>query len=92
MINTFELIDMFNLTEKPYHLLNGEWCTDGLGLYFIEDNQMYSVALGEIVGEKDDIVCCMIDVQQFLGWQPAVLSKHMQTTYETFEEKYGERM
>ena len=92
MIDIFEIMKMFELSEKPYTLLGCEWCTDGSGLCFIEDGNIYRVVLGEMLGEKDNIVCYMVDVQQFLGWQPAVLSKHMQTTYESFEEKYGDMM
>ena len=92
MIDIFEIMKMFELSEKPYTLLGCEWCTDGLGLYFVEEGNIYKETLGEMLGEKEGVVCCMIDVQQFLGWQPAVLSKHMQTTYESFEEKYGDTM
>ncbi|CAH9014546.1 conserved hypothetical protein [Vibrio phage 277E43-1] len=92
MIIWYELMKMFNLDEKPYLNLGVEWCKDDYQIMFVEYGVVSCETLGKRLGNVDGIVCMEIDVQQFLGWQPAVFSEHLEIAYDDFEEKYGDIM
>ncbi len=87
-----ELMQMFDLDEKPYLNLDIEWCKDGYQIMFVEDGTVYCETLGKHLGNVDDVICLEIDVQQFLGWQPAVFTQSMEITWEEFEDKYEDKM
>ena len=92
MIDIIEIMQLFNLDEKPYVQLGCEWCRDGSSIFFVEDSALYGAIQGDVVGTKEGIVCLMNDVQQFLGWQPAVFSENLEISYDEFELKYEDEM
>jgi len=92
MIDIIELMEIFNLHQKPYVNLGVEWCRDGAQIYFIEDGSVYGAVFDKVVGSKDNVTCIMHDVEQFLGWEPALFSTHLEISLAEFEEKYGDLM
>lgn len=88
MIDVYELMQMFDLEETPYLNLGIEWCKDGYQIMFVEDEVVYCETLGKRLGGISNVVCLEIDVQQFLGWQPAVFTQSMEISWEEFEDKY----
>lgn len=89
MIDIYEIMELFNLDEKPYVNLGCVWCRDGSQIFFLEDNIVYSVVAGDLIGELDGIVCINNDVEQFLGWQPAIFTSVLEICPKLFEEIYG---
>ena len=93
MIDIGELRKLFGLEETPYIKLGLDWCVDGGSLYFIEEGVIYSVVYDEkSLEHKGDIVYTLVDVQQFLGWEPAFFTKSLKLSVEVFEEKYDDLM
>lgn len=92
MVDLLELMEIFNLDEKPYCNLGCEWCVTRDSIYFVEDGMMYSSIKGELIGKEEGMVCINNDLQQFLGMQPAVFTSVLKITPEEFEEKYKDLM
>ncbi|AUR84845.1 hypothetical protein NVP1063O_178 [Vibrio phage 1.063.O._10N.261.45.C7] len=92
MVDLLEIIERFNLDEKPYINLGNVWCRDGHSIYFIEEGCVYSAVQGNVIGEEDGIVCINNDVQQFMGMQPAIFDSSLEFSPEKFEELYGDFM
>lgn len=90
MTDTFEIMKMFHLTEQPYILLGNVWCRNGNAISFIEDGVAYQEIQGDVIGDDEGILCINIDIQQFLGMQPAIFSSTLEISPELFEENYKE--
>ena len=92
MSDAFELMKLFELDEKPYVNLECEWAVDGGSLYFVDNGVMYQEVFGKIESQKNGISLCVIDVQQFMGWQPMVLTSSMNMSFDDFDNKYSNLM
>lgn len=90
MTDIFEIMRMFNLAEQPHVILGNVWCRNGYTISFIEDGVAYQEIQGEVIGEDEGILCINIDIQQFLGMQPAIFSSTLEISPELFEENYKE--
>lgn len=92
MVDIIEIMKLFNLDEKPYVNLGCVWCRDDFNIMFVEDGLVYDATQGNLIGEKDGVVCINNDARQFIGMQPAIFTSTLEISREMFEETYGDLM